>query len=163
MKQIVIDMQQRMEHHRLSGNCFRIDRRLERRAGNIYLDRNYVRHAEIAGIRTLVLPRLHLWVIFFEGVGRQHPYQCYMHMAEIRDEGEQVIIDDLYLDVVVMTTGRWHLLDVDEFRAAVAAGELSPHQVQVALEGLENACRLVDKAGLEIESYLTQLLAAEGA
>lgn len=163
MKQIVIDMQQRMEHHRLSGNSFPIDRRLERRAGNIYLDRNYVRHTEIASVRTMVLPNLHLWVIFFEGVGRPHPQRCYMHMADIRDEGDRVVIDDLYLDVVVMTTGRWHLLDVDEFRAAVSAGELDPRQVQVALEGLENACRLVDKAGLEIESYLTQLLNVEGA
>lgn len=158
MKRIVIDMNGRTEHHTVSGSTYRIDRRLERRAGSILLERNYVHHSAIAGIRSLVLPEQHLWVIFFEGVGGPYECQCYMHMAQIHDQGSTVLIEDLYLDVVVMADGRWHLLDVNEFRAAIAAGELSDEQIQVALQGLESACRLVDTAGLGIEAHLLQAL-----
>lgn len=161
MKRTVIYMKSRTERHMLSGSVFRIDRRLERQAGNIYLDRTYVRHPEIAGIRSVLLPDQHLWILFFEGHDRPYPFRCYMHIARILDQGDTVTVEDLYLDVIVKQDGRWHLVDVDEFRAAVASGELTPEQVDAALQGLENACRLVDSAGGDVESYLHRTL--EGA
>jgi|GEM_PF-2970663 len=162
MKRILIHMPSRMEQHILSGSIFPIDRRLERLHGNIYLERNFIRHPSIAGARSVILPRHHLWVLFFEGQGAPHPWLCYMHMAQIRDEGDTVVIEDLYLDVIVERDGRWHLVDVDEFRAAIASGELTAEQVQVALKGLENACRVVEGAGGDLEAYLYETVALEG-
>lgn len=152
-------MGSRVEQHLKSGSSYVIDGRLERQGGQIFLERNYVCHPEIARARSVLLPDQHLWVMFFEGHEGAHPCRCYMHMAMIADHGDAVIIDDLYLDVLVAENGRWQLVDVDEFRAALAAGELTGAQVQAALLGLENACRLVDAAGPDIERYLTQALA----
>lgn len=163
MKRILIHMDSRVEQHLLSGNSFRIDKLLERRDGNIYMDRTYVRHPSISRARSMILPNHHLWVMFWEGHGAPHEQVCYMHMAAIRDEGATVVIEDLYLDVVVGRDGRWSLLDIDEFRQAVASGELSTVQVQTALEGLENACRLVQTAGVDIEAHLRRTLSREGA
>jgi hypothetical protein len=164
MKQTVIDMEKRTEHHLLSGSTFHIDRRLERRHGAIWLDRSYTRHPSIARGRSLLLPQQHLWVMFWEGHAAPHPYRCYMHMAQIFDRGDSVVVDDLYLDVVVLAGGGWQLLDVDEFRQALAVGELSHDQVQAALLGLENACRLVQESSGDVERHLHRLLAkAAGA
>jgi predicted RNA-binding protein associated with RNAse of E/G family len=163
MKRIVIDMGSRTEQHLLSGNSFTIDRRLERRGGYIYLDRNYTRHPTISGVRSILLPDRHLWVMFFEGHGAPHPCRCYMHMARILDGGDLVTVEDLYLDVLVLQDGRWQVVDIDEFREALARGELTTEQTQAALSGLENACQLVETAGAEIEPYLKRLLNREGA
>jgi len=159
VKRIVISMTDRTEHHLLSGRVFSVDRRLERQGANIYLDRSYYKHESISGVRTVLIPSLHLWLMFFEGLTGSHPIRCYMHMARIVDKGESITVEDLYLDVLVRDDGRWHLVDVDEFRRAVAMGELNPEQMQAALEGLENACRLVDLFGKEIESNIDQSLA----
>lgn len=158
MKRIIVDMKGRMQHHLLSGHSYPIDRRLERLGGNIYLDRTYVNHTDISGFRSVLIPDLHLWVMFWEGHGGPHPCRCYMHMAAIADEGERVVIEDLYLDIIVMQDGRWELLDVDEFRAAIAAGELTPQQIQTALEGLENGCKLVQRCGGDIDGYVYRML-----
>lgn len=159
MKRIIIDMATRMEHHMLSGNSFYVDERLERRDGNVYLDRTYTRHPNISRSRSILIPSLHLWVMFWEGLTGPHPCRCYMHMAHIVDEGARVVVDDLYLDVTAMRDGRWQVLDIDEFRAAISSGELTPAQVQIALEGLEHACRLVE-AGLtgmdDVHRYVSQ-------
>ena len=163
MKQMIIEMERRLEHHLLSGHSYAIDRRLERCQGHIYLERTYTNHPEIASARSILLPARHLWVMFWEGHGAPHPYRCYMHMAQIFDQGERIVIDDLYLDVVVLTAGGWQLLDVDEFRQALAAGELTADQTQAALLGLENGCRLVQESGGDVERYLQRTLAAEGA
>lgn len=163
MKRILIHMGSRQEQHLLSGNSFLIDRRLERRGGYIYLDRNYTRHPTISGVRSILLPDRHLWVMFFEGQGSPHPCRCYMHMARIIDSGDLITVEDLYLDVLVLQDGRWQVVDIDEFREALARGELSAEQTQAALLGLENACRLVESAGTEIEGYLRRTLNREGA
>lgn len=154
MKRTVIDMERRTEQHLLSGSRFQIDRRLERRGRQIHLDRSYTHHESIGGIRTVLLPDQHLWILFFEGNGRQAPLYCYMHMARIIDEDTVLTVEDLYLDVTVAHDGTWRLLDVDEFRTAIAAGELTASQVQDALAGLENACRLVAEGGTQIEALL---------
>lgn len=159
MKRTLISMTDRTEHHLLSGRIFSVDRKLERRGANIYLDRSYTRHESISGVRSVLIPALHLWLMFFEGQPGPHPIRCYMHMARIMDEGDTIMVEDLYLDVLVREDGRWHLVDVDEFRRAVGKGELNPEQMQAALEGLENACRLVDLFGKEIESNVDQNLA----
>jgi len=159
VKRTLISMTDRTEHHLLSGRVFSVDRRLERNGGNIYLDRTYSKHESISAVRTVLIPQLHLWLMFFEGQPGPHPIRCYMHMARIMDEGNTIMVEDLYLDVLVREDGRWHLVDVDEFRRAVAKGELTSDQVQAALEGLENACRLVDLFGKEIESNLDQSIA----
>lgn len=104
----------------------------------------------------MLLPDQQLWVIFFEGLGRPSPLYCYMHMARIIDEGTVLTVEDLYLDVTVDHDGSWHLLDVDEFRAAITAGELDTSQVQDALKGLENACHLVEQGGTAIEALLSR-------
>lgn len=154
-------MAARTEKHLASGARFSVDRRLERLGTNIFLDRSYVCHPSIAGMRSVLLPQMRLWVMFWEGQGGPHPCRCYMHMARVIDQGDTVVVEDLYLDVLVMQDGRWHVVDIDEFRAAIAAGELAPDQVQDALSGLENACHLVDVAGGDVESYLMGLLALE--
>lgn len=154
MKRTIIYMRSRTERHMLSGSVFRIDQRLERRADRIFLDRSYIRHPEIAAVRSVLLPAQHLWILFFEGHDRPYPFRCYMHIARILDEGDTITVEDLYLDVIIKQDGRWHLVDVDEFRAAVAAGELTPAQMDAALQGLENACRLVDQCGVDLEGYL---------
>lgn len=161
MKRMVITMDSHLEHHERSGNTYRIDRRLERRGNAILLDRSFVSHAETAGFRSLLLPEQHLWVIFYEAHRPPHPMYCYMHMARICDEGSTVTIEDLYLDVILYDTGRWRVVDIDEFREAVAAGELSPEQIQAALLGLENACRLVDQHGKAMEAFLHAALAVK--
>lgn len=163
MKRIIIDMKSRMEHHLLSGYSYPIDRRLERLGGNIYLERTYSRHASIGSARSVLIPDLHLWIMFWEGHGMPHPCRCYMHMARILDEGERIVVEDLYLDVTVMRDGRWELLDIDEFRAAIAAGELSPVQIQAALEGLEHGCKLVHACGGDIDGYVYRMLREKGA
>lgn len=162
MKRIIIDMKSRMEHHLLSGHSYAIDGRLERLDGNIYLERTYTRHPTISSARTVLIPGLHLWVMFLEGHGGPHPCRCYMHMARILDQGERIVVEDLYLDVTVLRNGRWEVLDIDEFRAAIAAGELSPEQIQAALEGLEHGCRLVQRGGDDIEGHVYRMLSEKG-
>lgn len=158
MKRTLISMTERTEHHLLSGRVFSVDRKLERRGANIYLDRSYTRHESISGVRSVLIPQLHLWLMFFEGHTAPPAVRCYMHMARIMDEGDTVMVEDLFLDVLVREDGRWQLVDVDEFRRAVAKGELNPEQMQASLEGLENACQLVDLYGTEIESNFEQSL-----
>ncbi len=97
--------------------------------------------------------------MFFQGhPGGPPPLRCYMHMARTADEGDTVTLEDLYRDVVIRPDGRWQLLDVDEFRQAVAEGELSPEQIVAVLSGLEHACRFVDRAGADLERHLERLL-----
>ncbi len=151
---MVVTVESRLEHHQRSGNTYPIDRRLERRGEAIFLDRSFRGHPEIAGVRSILLPKLHLWAMFYEAHRPPHPMCCYIHMARIFDEGETILIEDLYLDVILYQDGRWKLDDVCEFRAAVAAGELSSEQIDAALLGLEHACRLVETCGLDVEGYL---------
>lgn len=158
MKRTVISMGSRTEHHLLSGRLYHIDRRLERQGSTVYLDRNYVRHESIASVRSILLPDQNIWVMFFEGHAGDTPLNCYMHMCRVLDDGSSVTVEDLYLDVLVKHNGNWQLVDVDEFRRAVASGELSSAQVEAALYGLENACRLVDRYGTGIEAHLHSLL-----
>lgn len=158
VKRTFIRMQSRQEHHTVSGNTFVIDRRLERCGRAILLERTYVSHPDIAGIRSILLPDQHLWVIFFEAHRPPHPMNCYMHMARILDEGDTVTVEDLYLDVILRQNGQWQLVDVDEFRQAIARGELSGEQVQAALGGLEQACLLVQTHGAAIEAHLREYL-----
>lgn len=157
MKRIVIDMADRTERHLLSGRVYQVDGRLERQAQAIYLDRTFVNHPAIAAIRSVLLPDLHLWVIFFEGGANPYPCRCYMHVARILDRGQEITVEDLYLDVLVAQDGGWQVVDVDEFRTAVAGGELSQEQLLAALEGLEHACKIVDGADGDVESYLQKL------
>lgn len=154
MKRTVISLGSRTEHHLISNKLYQIDRRLERRGSRIYLDRSFVRHESIAGIRTVLIPDQNLWVIFFEGHREPYELQCYMHMALIHDQSTRLLVEDLYLDVLIHADGRWEIVDIDEFRQAMARGELSPEQVQAALIGLENACRLVREHGSHIEAHL---------
>lgn len=158
MKRIIIDMVARTEHHMLSGSRYVVDGRLERSGGNIYLDRTYTRHPHIASARTVLMPNHHLWVMFYEGHGAPHPFRCYIHMARILDEGIIITVEDLYLDVIVRQDGTWQLVDVDEYREAIAKGELSPEQIQASLIGLECACKLVDGAHGRIEEHLKETL-----
>ncbi|HEY3367645.1 MAG TPA: DUF402 domain-containing protein [Symbiobacteriaceae bacterium] len=158
MKRIIIDMNARTEHHMLSGSTFQIDRRLERRGVNIHLDRTYTHHPSISSIRSILMPRHHLWVMFWEGHGGPHPFQSYIHMARVLDGGDVITVEDLYLDVIIRQDGRWQVVDIDEFRVAVGAGELSPDQVQASLLGLEYACKLVDGARGHIERHLKETL-----
>lgn len=161
MKRMIIDMKSRMEHHLLSGNSFAIDGRLERQGGNIYLERTYTNHPTIAAAHSVLIPDLHLWVMFWQGHGSPHPCRCYMHMAHILDQSDRVVIEDLYLDVTVSQDGRWQVLDIDEFRAAIASGELSPEQIQYALLGLEHACRFIQEAGPDIERHIYATLSQQ--
>ncbi|MGE5674243.1 MAG: DUF402 domain-containing protein [Mycobacterium leprae] len=158
MKRILIDMENRVERHLLSGNCYNIDRRLERKGGNIYLERTYHNHATIAAARSILLPESHLWVMFWEGHQGPHRLRSYTHVARVLDDGGPVItVEDLYLDVIVPRGGQWQLLDVDEFREAIHQGELTPEQIQAALQGLENACALVERSVGEVETYLQEV------
>lgn len=159
MKRTVISMGGRTEHHLLSGRIYHVDRRLERCGNTVYLDRNYIRHASISGVRSILLPEQNIWAMFFEGHGGEAPLNCYMHMCRVLDEGETITVEDLYLDVLIQNDGHWQLVDVDEFRKAVESGELSAEQVAAALHGLENACRLVDRYGTGIEAHLHSVLA----
>lgn len=161
MKRMVITMDSRLEHHQRSGNTYRIDRRLERRGNAILLDRSFVSHPDTAGFRSILLPDQHLWVIFYEAVHPPHPMYCYIHMARIFDEGNEIHIEDLYLDVILYDSGRWRVVDIDEFREAVGSGELTPDQIQAALQGLEYACRLVDEQGKSMESFLHRAMAVK--
>ena len=158
MKRIIVDLARRTEHHQVSGSTFRIDRRLERLGQNIRLDRTYTGHPTISAVRTLIMPGWHLWVMFWEGHGEPHEVNCYMHMAQVRDEGQIITIEDLYLDVIVYQDGRWVVADIDEFREAIASGELRQEQILAALDGMERACRLVQEAGTEIEDHLISRL-----
>lgn len=157
MKRTIIDWEARLEYHQASGSRYRIDRRLERRGSLILLDRSYVNHAQIAAIRSVLLPKAHLWVLFIEGTADGPPYACYMHIAQIRDEGSRVIIDDLYLDVVIGSDGSWHVVDIDEFAAAIEAGELTPAQVQAGLKGLQSGCRLAAAGTHGLEERLHEI------
>lgn len=159
MKRIVFDVSERTEYHRQSGSTYVIDRRLQRFEGGICVDRNFVLHDTIAGMRSFLLPDRNLWIKFFEGHAGPAPIHCYIDMARIVDAGERITVEDLYLDVLVLPNGKWRLLDVDEFRLAIAGGDLSPAQVQAALLGLEHASRLVDQHGLQLEEHLQKSLA----
>lgn len=159
MKRTVIDWHQRTEHHKISGSTFTIDRRLERCGTTIHLDRAYIHHPVISGIRTVLMPQEHLWALFFETHGPPPPYKCYIHMAQISDNQRTITVDDLYLDVIIRPNLSWQVLDIDEFRRALALGELTPEQTQAALLGLENACRLVERSQGDLEGYLKRRVA----
>lgn len=159
MKRIEIDLERRTEQHCLSGSTYQIDGHIERINGNLYFDRTYVQHPEIARVRSLVLPHQHLWLLFFEGRQRPYPIRCYINMARIIDQGNRITIEDMYLDVVIHQDGQWQLVDVAEFREAVAAGHVTPEQMQAALLGLEYASRLATESGGDIEAYLLNRLA----
>jgi predicted RNA-binding protein associated with RNAse of E/G family len=159
MKRTVIDWHQRTEHHQISGSTFAIDRRLERRGTLIHLDRTYINHPVIVGIRTVLMPQEHLWALFFETHGQPPPYKCYIHMAQISDDHRTITVDDLYLDVIIRPNLTWQVLDIDEFRQALAQGELTTLQTQSALLGLERACGLVERSQGDLEGYLKRRLA----
>lgn len=154
MKRTIIDWYNRTEHHCISGSTFMIDRRLQRVGANIHLDRTYINHPAIAAVRTVLMPKEHLWVLFFATHGQPPPYKCYIHMAQISDDNRAITVDDLYLDVIIRPNLTWQVLDIDEFRQALAAGQLSTDQTQTALLGLENACRLVERSRGDLEPYL---------
>jgi hypothetical protein len=159
MKRTIIDMTRRTEHHVLSGTIFPIDGGLERIDGNIYLARNFINHTSIARVRSILLPRHHVWALFFDGFPNSPPHcQCYLHMARILDQGETITVEDLYLDVLVDHQREWQVVDIDEFRRAWATGELAPDQIGAALEGLENACRFVTESHGDVEPYLRSKL-----
>jgi hypothetical protein len=162
MKRTVIDAAARTEYHTLSRRRYVIDRRLERSGSNLFLDRSWISHPEISGCRSILLPRHHLWVMFYEGHQGQHPCLCYIHVARIHDEGLRITVEDLYLDVLIGTDGRWQVVDVDEFRAAITGGELSAEQVEAALIGLEHACRWAHEAGSSIATHIDTMLQLEG-
>jgi hypothetical protein len=71
------------------------------------------------------------------------PDTWYVDLAHVTDNDDEIIVRDLYIDVMVPTDGRHQReLDLDEYADAMAAGELD---TATATDGLRRWQRFLDR------------------
>ena len=78
------------------------------------------------------------------GVDADRPERAtwYVDLLHVTDNGSDVIVRDLYIDLMVPLDGRHQrMLDLDEFADAIEAGDLP---VDVAIDGLRRWQRFLD-------------------
>ncbi len=78
------------------------------------------------------------------GVDADRPQRAtwYVDLLHVTDSGTEVIVRDLYIDLMVPLDGRHQrMLDLDEFADAIEAGDLP---VDVAIDGLRRWQRFLD-------------------
>jgi hypothetical protein len=67
----------------------------------------------------------------------------YCDLVRVTDTGDEVLVEDLWIDVIVGPPDHpYRVLDLDEYAAAAAAGEMTPEE---AADGLVRTQRFLDR------------------
>lgn len=69
---------------------------------------------------------------------RSDTYKYYIDMVKVQKLEGSWDAKDLYLDFIIKCDGQHLVVDVDEFRDAIKAGELDSDEISCALSGLDN-------------------------
>jgi hypothetical protein len=119
---------------------FELPRRFEPRPGRTRLERVFVLTSVGVGLADPCWMRVP--AVSGEIVPGVAPATWYVDLLHVIDRGREVIVRDLYIDVMVPTDGRHQrMLDLDEFADAIDAGIVP---VQVATDALRRWQRFLD-------------------
>ncbi len=116
-----------------------------------------VRHPKLHTRESHVLPALGLEVSRF-GYRDAHqpgdPFDYYIDIARVSEQGERWTVRDLYLDVLVFDGERAEILDTDEYLAALREGHLGADEAAYALETAHALLNKLATFGYSLEAYL---------
>lgn len=161
--QVVLDLQANKEYGR-HGFVYQLKRVVQNDA-YLYYERDFVDHPRTTSIESVVFPGLNFKATRFHNIsGAPHPFEWYVDMVDAQWESPQRLrVVDLYLDVIQRRErSGCTVVDIGEFREALAAGSITPMQVQLALAGLETVCRAFDANRGQFTPYLRRLMAGAG-
>jgi len=124
----------------------------------LYVARDVVRHPRIAAIESWLLPDVGLRATdWYFHPGHERDQDFYLDVVHI-DVGERAWrTEDHYLDLVVRTGRGTEVLDTDELLAAVAAGLLSRHTAERALQTAYRTLDGLARYGHRLDRWLATL------
>ncbi|WP_438387346.1 DUF402 domain-containing protein [Actinopolyspora saharensis] len=100
----------------------------------LYMAREIVDHPKLTYVESWLLPELNLRVSDFRWrPGHERVQDFYLDVVSVERGARQWRTVDLYLDIVVSTTGFAEVLDTDEFVSALRAGLLDEQTAQRAM------------------------------
>ena len=88
------------------------------------------------------------------------PVQYYFDVTagNVLTDGKDAQFEDMYLDIVLHTDGTLEVLDADELRAALDAGDISPEQYEAAVQTGEELKAMLNEAAMaEFDAIYTRL------
>ena len=118
---------------------------------------NKTRHPKLRGRESHVLPRLGIEVSRFgyrNTYQPENPFDYYIDVARVSEQGERWTVRDLYLDVLVFEGERAEILDTDEYLAAITEGQLEADEAAYALEAAHTLVNKLAQHGYNLENYL---------
>lgn len=161
--QSVIDLSANKEYGR-HGFVYDLGRTL--RGGDfLYYERDFVDHPRTVSLEAVVFPSLNFKATRFHNISQSpHPFEWYIDMVDASWESpDRLLVVDLYLDVIQRRErSGCTVVDIGEFREAMAAGSLTQAQVQIALAGLDTVCRAFDANRGQFSPYLRKLMVGQG-
>ncbi len=159
MKREIVNVQQKL-HIAQYGHCFPITETRSLGGGNLFIDRPFVDHPTCKRLQMHLLPAWGWQVCrYLDARNRETGlWDWYVDIARIEDKRGNLIVNDLYLDVGVHEGRSYQVLDLDEFSAALAVGEISPTDSRWALESLHRLVELLAAHGFQMEKVLALAL-----
>lgn len=118
---------------------------------------NEARGPKLWGRESHVLPRLGIEISRFgyrEAYQPENPFDYYLDIVRVSEQGERWTVRDLYLDVLVFDGERAKILDTDEYLAAIQEGHLSAEEAAYALEAAHMLVNSLAQHGYNLEAYL---------
>lgn len=114
-----------------------------------------VRHPKLWCRESHVLPKLGIEISRFgyrEAYRPENPFDYYIDIVQVPEQGECWTVRDLYLDVLVFDGERAEILDTDEYLAALQEGHLATDEA--ALESAHALLNNLATFGYSLEAYL---------
>lgn len=104
-----------------------------------------------------VLPKLGIEISrlgYREAYRPSKPFDYYLDIVQVPEQGERWTVRDLYLDVLVFDGERAEILDTDEYLAALQEGHMDAREAACALETTHNLLNGLARHGYNLEAYL---------
>jgi len=121
----------------------------------LYMSRAMVNRPTAHWMETWLLPEFGLAVTdWWWNPGHARDQDYYLDVCEIVRDGDQWVLTDHYLDIVVRTGSGAEVVDVDEFVAAVAHGLLDPPAAEAALHRSHRAVDGLATHGHDLDAWL---------
>lgn len=124
-------------------------------AFGLYMSREMVARTSTYWLESWLLPDLGLCVTdWWWRPGHERDQDYYLDICEITRDGDQWLMIDHYLDIVVRNRKDATVIDVDEFVAAVALGLLDAPAAEAAMHRTHHAVDRLAAHGHDLDAWL---------
>lgn len=128
----------------------------------LHYKRSYVNHPYHQSVEYHLFPKENIGIYALTQkpnaiFNKSDTYKFYVDMVKVDRYKDHWISKDLYLDFIIKCDNKHYVVDVDEFRDAITAAELSAEEVACALTGLDNVLKGYYKS-FEINEFIHSLI-----